>query len=573
MEGQQGRVLLAFLLMAGVLVASQWWYGQMAPPADEAAPADTTMVVETPASPDTAGPVAAFPDAPAEADTAVAVSDTAAVADSAALATVPSGNRLLEGRPDPAAVVVETPLYRLRIDPVGGGLSQIELLRYLSFTGDSGAVRLVPPGEAFLERVADLGETRIRIDQRVFAPSDSVLRIEEGAAARDLRLEYEGPEGRIVQTYRFDPASYVIDYALELGAGGNGVLVTGLAPRLWSNEKNPREDYGQLRAVVRVDGGVSSYQAKNVDEGETATLAGDIDWAGLRNKYFLAAVLAPRDGPDLTATTVTGATGDSLPELRMAIAAPLAGGAAAYRLYLGPQEYNRLTELNDGLDGVQEYGWSWIRWMIDPFAKVTVVVMLWLHQFIPSYGLVLIVFAILVRLILWPLTVKSYRSIQAMQKLQPDIQKLRDRYKDDPQRMQQETMRLYKERKVNPLGGCLPNLIPMPILFALFFVFQATIEFRNQPFLWLPDLAQPDPIYILPVFMGLTMFASSKITTTDPKMSAMVYVMPIVLTFVFLNLAAGLVLYYAFSNLLTFAQQWWIRHSTPPDEPAEAPAG
>ncbi|MEJ2153056.1 MAG: membrane protein insertase YidC [Gemmatimonadota bacterium] len=148
-----------------------------------------------------------------------------------------------------------------------------------------------------------------------------------------------------------------------------------------------------------------------------------------------------------------------------------------------------------------------------------------------------------------------------MQKLQPELQRIREQYKADPQRMQQETMALYREKKVNPLGGCLPNLIPMPILFALFFVFQSTIEFRGQPFLWLGDLSQPDPLYILPVLMGATIYASSKLTATDPKMAAMTYVMPLVLTFVFLNLAAGLVLYYALSNLLTFAQQWWLRHS------------
>jgi YidC/Oxa1 family membrane protein insertase len=186
---------------------------------------------------------------------------------------------------------------------------------------------------------------------------------------------------------------------------------------------------------------------------------------------------------------------------------------------------------------------------------------------------VLVVFGVLVRLVMWPLTTKSFRSIQAMQKIQPEIQRLRERYKNDPQKMQQETMRLYREKKVNPLGGCLPNLIPMPILFALFFVFQGTIEFRGQPFLWLPDLSQPDPWYVLPVLMGLTMFISSKLTQTDPKMAAMTYVMPVVLTFVFLNLAAGLVLYYTVSNVLTFVQQWMLRREANVEATAQPAEG
>ncbi|HUP19098.1 MAG TPA: membrane protein insertase YidC [Gemmatimonadota bacterium] len=576
MEGQQRRILIAFLLMAAVLVGSQWWYGRMAPSVTEPAPADTSLVVADPALPDAGSPLAPTGrdpvDAPSPLPEPAAGDTTAAAADTAAPPAGGMRNVLLEGRPPPGTVRVETPLYRVWIDPLGGTLAQVELVRYPSFVTDTSAVALVPPDGAFLRRAADLGEVRLAIGEHVFLPSDSLIRLAEGDASRDLRLEYRDSDGSMVQTYRFDPDTYVIDYELQLGRPHDGVLVTGISPRLHSNEKKPREDYDQLRAVARVEGEIVSLQAKNVDEGETATYSGRIDWAGLRSKYFLGALLASPDGPGLTALTVQGET-DSLPNIGMLIAAPIEDGRAGYRLYFGPQEYSRLAELNEGLDGVQQYGWSWIRWMIDPFAKLTVVVMLWLHQFIPSYGLVLVVFAVLVRLVLWPLTIKSFRSIQEMQKLQPEIARLRERYKDDPQRMQQETMKLYRERKVNPLGGCLPNLIPMPILFALFFVFQATIEFRGQPFLWLPDLSQPDPWYILPVFMGLTMFASSKITTTDPKMSAMVYVMPIVLTFVFLNLAAGLVLYYSLSNLLTFAQQWWIRRQSLGAELEEAPAG
>lgn len=570
--------------MALVLVASQWWYAQLgeAPP-DATSPADTARMVEADTAPGTPGAV----DSPvregapagqagpgeAPADTASDLAEagtTAATADTVAPRPAVA-NRLLEGREPPGPVTVETPLYRVRIAPGGGLFEQVELVRYPSFTRDTSAVLLVPPGEAFLRRAADLGETRLRLDDRTYAPSDSAFVLAEGDSARTLELAWEGGERRIVQTYRFHPDSYVIDYELSIGAGQDGVLVTGIAPRLESNEKNPEDDYNQMKGVARVDGEIVSKAAKDVDEGETASLAGRVDWAGVKTKYFVGLLLPPRgaDAEPLRAVTMRGATGDSLPTLEVAIAAPLEDGRTSYRIYFGPQEQGRLTALAEGLDGINQYGWSWVRWMITPFAKWIVVVMMWLHNFIPSYGLVLIVFGLLVRLIMWPLTVKSYRSIRAMQELQPEIQKIRDQYKEEPQKMQQETMRLYKEKKVNPLGGCLPNLIPMPILFALFFVFQGTIELRNQPFLWLPDLSQPDPIYLLPVFMGLTMFASSKMTTTDPKMSAMTYVMPIVLTFVFLNLAAGLVLYYAFSNLMTFGQQWWLRRGM--DRAREAP--
>lgn len=549
----QRRVLLAFLLMAAVLVASQWWYGKMAPPVPEGTPADTTKVV---AEQRERAPVGDSVPAPA---VRVAPSDTAAPArDSLAQPADPYANALLEGLSTPAAVVVETPLYRMTIDPRGAVMRQIELLRYESYQ-HSGPVRLVPPGAAFLERTAEVGERRIALDSLTFLPSETALVLQPGDSVRTLTFTHQSAAGRIVQTFRVEPNAYVVDYRLDVDSQNDGILTTTIGPRLLTNEKNAGEDYGQLRAVARVDREIVTVEPDDVEDDAMA-LGGEVDWAGLKGKYFLAALLAPREGT-LSAVDARGEA-DSLPRIRVTVASPIRAGTAEYRVYMGPQEYRQLAALNDGLDDVNQYGWSWIRWMITPFAKLIVIAMLWMHRFIPDYGLVLIVFGVLVKLVTWPLTTKSFRSIQAMQKIQPEILRLRERFKDDPQRMQQETMKLYREKKVNPLGGCLPNLIPMPILFALFFVFQGTIEFRGQPFLWLPDLSQPDPWYILPILMGLTMFVSSKMTQSDPKMAAMTYVMPIVLTFVFLSLAAGLVLYYTVSNVLTFVQQWMLRKSS-----------
>ncbi len=541
MENQSRRLLLAFLLMAVVFGVSQWWYSRQAPPVEETG---------TGATGDSVAPGTTPPATPTAVDTALGVAaapgDTASAAAADSLAA-PAATVL--------PVVVETPLYRVAVDPRGGTFRDLELHHYPSFT-DSGGVSLVPRGGAFLARTVEIGGAPLPLHDVVFAASDSVIRLAEGDSARTLELRGVAGGRPVVQRYRFDPSSYVVDYHLQLGAG-EGVLHTSLGPRLESNEKNPQDDYGALRAVARVDEEVVTRSPGDMEEDHA--FAGAIDWAGLRNKYFLAILIEPEGGPPLSAVTMRGAPGDSLPALETRVAAPLRGGTAKYRIYMGPQDFQRLRALDRGLDEVSQYGWSWIRWMITPFAKLIVVVMLWMHRYIPDYGLVLIVFGIVVRLVMWPLTTKSFKSITEMQKLQPELQKLREVYKKDPQRMQQETMRLYRERKVNPMGGCLPNLIPMPILFALFFVFQSTIEFRGAPFLWLPDLSQADPYYILPVLMGLSMFVSSKLTQTDPKMAAMTYVMPIVLTFIFINLAAGLVLYYTVSNVLTFAQQWWLR--------------
>jgi len=167
-----------------------------------------------------------------------------------------------------------------------------------------------------------------------------------------------------------------------------------------------------------------------------------------------------------------------------------------------------------------------------------------------------------VRVLLWPLNQKAMESSARMQTVAPLMKAIQERYKGDQQRLQQEMMKLYKEHKVNPLGGCLPMLLPMPILFALFFVFLNTIEFRGVPFLWLPDLSQPDPLYIIPVVMGVSMFSLMKIgqmgTPANPQMKLMVYFMPVMMTVLFLKFSSGLNLYYAATNLFSLPQQWLV---------------
>jgi YidC/Oxa1 family membrane protein insertase len=168
----------------------------------------------------------------------------------------------------------------------------------------------------------------------------------------------------------------------------------------------------------------------------------------------------------------------------------------------------------------------------------------------------------MVRVLLWPLNQKAMRANMQLQAVQPLMKDIQERYKNDPQKLQQEMFKLYKEYNVNPLGGCWPMLLPMPVLFALFFVFQNTIELRGASFLWLPDLSRPDPLYVIPVIMGLSMYGLSKVgqigMEPNPQMKMMLYVMPVMMTFLFLNFASGLNLYYAVSNLASIPQQWLL---------------
>ena len=240
-----------------------------------------------------------------------------------------------------------------------------------------------------------------------------------------------------------------------------------------------------------------------------------------------------------------------------------AEGDFRYELYAGPMEYSRLAKVGHDFDDVNPYGWPGFRTIIRPVAVAVRWLLVWMHDNLHlAYGMVLVLFGILVRIVLWPLNQKAMRSTMAMQAIQPELKAIQDKYKEDPQRLQQEMFKLYKEHNVNPLGGCWPMLLPMPVLLALFFVFQNTIELRGQSFLWLPDLSRPDPLYIIPLIMGLSMFWLTKMgqrgIPPNPQMKMMMYVMPIMMTVLFLNFASGLNLYYAVSNLASVPQQWLI---------------
>jgi YidC/Oxa1 family membrane protein insertase len=244
---------------------------------------------------------------------------------------------------------------------------------------------------------------------------------------------------------------------------------------------------------------------------------------------------------------------------------PVTNGAFSFDVYAGPQEWKRLRALGRDLDTANPYG-GWLQGIVQPFATVVMRALLWLHEtFSMSYGWVLILFGVLIRVLTWPLNQSAMRTSMKMQRIQPELQELQKKYRSDPQRLNAEMMRLYKEHDMSPfssLAGCMPMLIPMPILFALFFVFRNTIEFRGVPFLWLPDISLADPYYVLPILMGLSMFALSWIgmrgVPPNPQAKMMAYMMPAVMTFIFLRFPSGLNLYYTVQNLVTIPQQWLL---------------
>jgi YidC/Oxa1 family membrane protein insertase len=235
-------------------------------------------------------------------------------------------------------------------------------------------------------------------------------------------------------------------------------------------------------------------------------------------------------------------------------------------MYAGPQQQTELIAAGRDFDNVNPYGWRFFQGMVQPIATLCIRLLLWMHQVLHlSYGWVLVTFGVLIRIILWPLNQSAMRSAMKMQELQPRLAEVQKKYKDKPEKQREEIMKVYKETGTSPftaLTGCLPALIPMPVLFALFFVFQSTIEFRGVPFMWLHDISMKDPYYILPILMGASMYVLSWIglrnAPPNPQAKMMSYMFPVMMTFVLANMASGLNLYYTAQNLAAIPQQWLL---------------
>lgn len=555
----QRRVILAILLMLVVAVLPSIFFPRSRPPLPAPGVGDTLATATTESLPPESAAAPPRPVTPAP-PPAPAIPPIAAA---------------------PAETVwVTSPLYRLGFSTRGAQLVVAELREYQSFApGDSSQrVQLVPVNQPLLASRLVVGPDTASFADLSFTPSRRGLTVADG----DTVLTFTAPlgGGRVTLRYTFAPGHYQfgVDGRVQGIGGTGGVLVVGLGDGLRSVEADPASDYREY-AVVTKAAKTEKKTFASLDPEERAVLDGPFEWVAVKTKYFFAAVLAPGQNErsfagavvtgepriQVTVPSFFGKRSTSI-ATRAAVFTTLAVPAAGtfrYDVFVGPFEHRRLARLGHGLDDANPYGWSFFRPIIHPVSILVVEVLFWMHQQLHlGYGWVLIVFGVLVRLLLWPLQQRAMESQMRMQAVQPLIQEIQTRYKKEPQKLQSEMMKLYKEHKVNPFGGCLPMLLPMPVLLALFFVFSNTIEFRGVAFLWLPDLSRADPYYIIPILMGVSMFAVSKIgqrgMPPNPQMKTMLYVMPAMMTFIFLRLASGLNLYYAVQNIISLPQQWQI---------------
>ena len=498
-----------------------------------------------------------------------AVSEPSLTVDTSEAVSLPAAAPTIEGD----TIVVRTDLYELRFSTLGATLIGARLLDYESYSARANGddrVQLVRPGDRlFGYRVAAGGDTA-SLGDRLFTADRREITLGEQTESDSLQLSYEFPGSaiRFVVTYRFRPDTYVVEVRGRLeGLGDQGwSVLTSLGSGLPTNEKDPDEDYNQLAVVTNGPaGGIESIQFDKIAPGEIRTTeGGPFHWVAVKNKYFLIAYLAPEQGPLFGGLIAEGRQEEHAAGTLTSLPVPAGSAGFEFEAYIGPQEYDRLEAIGQDLEGVNPYGWKWLRPIIRPLVGIVMLILGWMHETLNlAYGWVLILFGVLMRVVLFPLYQKSMRAQMAQMQVQPLMKELQEKYKDEPQKLQTEMMKLYKEHGVNPLAGCLPMMVPMPILFTLFFVFQGTIEFRGVPFLWLPDLSLKDPYYIIPLLMGVSMFLLSWIgqrgmDQSNPQMKMMVYVLPVVFTVMFAGFPSGLNLYYTTSNIASLPQQLYL---------------
>jgi YidC/Oxa1 family membrane protein insertase len=535
------RFLLALVLTAVVVVATPWLFGTQSSRRVSKTERDTVLASDSTAAV-----------RPSPQGTPIAQPNVLPVRDSSLTS--------IQTRPETTTVSLKLAGYTFSSKgaaPISVGLSSYKALdgsnRSVTLRSKSGqliAYRLFLPGDTI-----DLGQVAFQVD-----------------TSRPNSLTYQAStNGAVIAIrYTFAPDSYLVRVSGEVHHpnADNGFIALEMPTSLRSAEADSLDDQQHLAYAVKPQReDARGVPFSKLDPGERRLEPGPVTWVAAKNKYFIVGVLVPNGGTPFAEVGITGGprTGRRATEASAIAVEPIRNGTFSFELYTGPQEWRRLLALGRGFENSNPYG-GFLQGVVQPFATIVMRILLWMRATLSlSYGWVLVIFGVAVRLLLWPLNQKAMRTSMKMSRLQPELAEIQKRYKSDPQRMQSEIMRVYRDHGMSPfssLSGCLPMLLPMPILFALFFVFQNTIEFRGVPFLWLADISLKDPYFIVPIIMGLSMFVLSIIgmrnSPPNPQAKMMAYVLPVMMTVFFLNLASGLNLYYAVQNLTAIPQQWLI---------------
>ena len=502
----------------------------------------------------------------APADGAVAPNDSGLVssdrgkdASGSPVATKPEGSSRESSAPpasiQPRAqtVVIETDLIRVALDARGGVISSWELKRLHTAPPEEKPVQLVHQGAGFKEPLSITASEHTAdkaLREGLYAIETDTTSLDNTHPVGHATLRFQDPVSKLTVTKRltFHEGSYLVDVALTvegLSGGYDVVLGTNFGIVEWGDGF-----IGLIGSASLVDGKVEKETPDTELERK-----GAVQWVALQDKYFLSVLM-----PQGASAALAKKEGDKLVSAGVRMPAAGDGRTTALQLYAGPKEYDTLRSLNIGLEETIDFGWfifgSWS--VVKAVAKPIFYVLRFVNEYTHNYGLTIILLTMGIKLLFVPLQYKSYKSMKQMQMIQPRVLALQEKFKDDRDKLNKELIKLYRDYKVNPVGGCLPMVLQMPVFVALFNILYMTIDLRQAPFVgWITDLSVQDPYYVLPIIMGATMVIQQKITPTtmDPTQAKIMLVLPVFMTFLFINFPAGLVLYWLTNNVLTIGQQ------------------
>jgi YidC/Oxa1 family membrane protein insertase len=565
------RALIAFVLSMAIFAL---WSVVFSPKKETPPPGQTTTEqtetqTETTAKTETTSPPE--PAAPVE-TTQPAETESAPV-------QTEGPNRVSVAQAD--TVTVETDLYTAVFTQSGGRLKSLTLNKYRT-AQDANS----PPKELVV--TADPNDLPLGLSFKynkgpdlrnaIFEADKSAIKLNQEGQQDTLEMVHRSPNGLTVyRTYTFTAGSYLFDMTVRLENRAQDTLTDSLVIGLKSEPLTKKLRYAGFGAVI--DGKLKEIKPNDVED-DLAELKDksnyELAWAAYMDQYFMAAVLPKEQTQTRVQAKPYNDNGVAInfvqPTLEMP---PDTQKTYNYIVYYGPKDYMLLKSMGNQLAKAIDFGW------FDILSKPLLWFMTWMHQYVGNYGVVIIIVTLLIKILFWPLTAKSYKSMKGMQKLQPKIMKMREKYKDDREAMNREMMQLYKAYKVNPLGGCLPMVIQIPVFIALYRLLDYSLELRHAPFmLWIKDLAAPDRLFhfgfniplmdppsgipVLTLLMGASMLLQQKMTPTpgDPMQAKIMMFMPLFFTFIFINFPAGLVLYWLTNNILSIGQQTYINKST-----------
>jgi len=477
----------------------------------------------------------------------------------------------------PEVVTVDTPLYTARISERGAALVSFKLKKYREgVEKDSAPKELVDPENTEGTILIGFeGRTASGLKTALYTHQTTSSRINVTDKTQRVLFRWQSKDGVVIEkTYVFSPDTYLIDLDVTVENRTAESLQDRLTLSMIDVVSQSASRLGFTGPSAMVDGQVEELKIKKLSEHNQ--LSGNLTWAAFQDRYFMSTIIPSQQMNMSVAFTMKN---EALLESRVILPEtnllPNSKTNYSFQAYFGPKNISLLKSMGHQLERVVDFGW------FDWLARPCLWVMNLIYRFIPNYGVAIILLTIIIKGLLWPLGSKSYKSMSQMKKMQPLMAEIRERYKDDKQKMNMELMSLYKTYKVNPLGGCLPMVVQIPVLFALYRMLYQAVELRHEPFIgWIHDLSAPERLFnfgfsvplmnpptgipVLTILMGVSMYIQQKMQPPmgDPAQAKMMMFMPIFLIVICMNLSSGLVLYWFVSNILSILQQYYVTKKT-----------